>query len=252
MLVEFPLGDPHLMERPQTSQNTTTNPRTELALGRVSRRGDPDSRTGETLHEFLVQAVREAVKQARCPRDDDVGQQMRTDVHINAVQGSLDQLRDGLRLRWRGERRLGIGDGRFGVEQRLHHLVAVDAERLVVAIGKLEGPRRRSPGDFFIRHAVGPDGGELVGARPDLHDGLLELGQSALLEEGPVRRIWCLFGREGLVFGLRGLAWLDAGFGGNEIVRRDGDWMWGVVFEQRADLRRDVVASKGRMLDTTL
>ena len=62
MLVKLPLGNPHLMERPQTSQNTPANPRPELAFGRVSRRGDPDSRAGEALHELLVQTIREAVE----------------------------------------------------------------------------------------------------------------------------------------------------------------------------------------------
>lgn len=121
---------------------------------------------------------------------------------------------------------------------------------MVVAVGELEGPRWGGLGHFFVRNTAGTNSGELGWAGPDLDDGFFELGYRALLEEGSVGCVWCLFGGEGLVLGLRGLACLDAGLGGDEIVRRDGDRLGGVVLEERADLRRNVIASQRRMLDT--
>lgn len=250
MLIKLLLRDPHLVESSQTSKDTSTNPRAKLPLRGVTRCRYSHARTGESLHKLLVQTIREAIEQAGSSSDNDVRQQVRADVNIDAVEGALDKFRDCLCLRRRGERRFRVGNRGFGVEQRFHHAVTVNAKELVVAVGELERSCWGGLGHFFVRNAAGANGSELGWAGPDLDDGFLELGYRALLEEGSVGCVWCLFGREGLVLGLRGLACLDPGLGGDEIVRRDGDRLGGVVLEQRADLRRDVIASQRRMLDT--
>lgn len=237
MLIKLLLRDPHLVEGSQTSKDTSTNPRTKLPLRCVTRCRYPYTRTGEGLHKLLVQTVREAVEQAGSSSDDDICQQVRTDVNVDAVERALDELCDCLCLRWRGERRFRVGNRGFCVEQRLHHTVPVNAKELVISIGKLERSCWGGLGHLFVRHAAGTNGSELGWAGPDLDDGFLELGYRALLEEGSVGCVWCLFGREGLVLGLRGLACFDASLGGNKIVRRDGDRLGGVVLEERADLR---------------
>lgn len=174
------------MKRAQASEDTTSNPRPKLAFRGVPRRRDPDTRAREALHELLVQAVREAIQQARGTGDDDVREQMRPDVDVDAGQGALDQLRNGLGLGGRLEGRVWVCDGGFGVEEGLDDLVAVDAEGLVVAVWELEGTGRGGFGDFFVYDAVGADGGELVGAWPDLHDGFFEFRERAVFEESSV------------------------------------------------------------------
>ena len=240
------------MKRAQASKDTPSDPSPKLAFGGVSWRGDPHTRTREALHELLVQTVREAIQQAGGTRDDDVGEQMRPNVDVDAGERALDQLGDGLRLGGRLEGRLRVGDGGLGVEEGLDDLVPVDAEGLVVAVWELEGAGRRGFGDFFVEHAVGPDGGELVGAWPDLHDGFFKFGERAVFQQRSVGGVGRLFRWVGLVFGLGRLAGFDRRLGGNQIVRRDRDRLRRVVLEQRADLRRDVVASQRGMLHASL
>lgn len=177
---------------------------------------------------------------------------MRSDINVDAAQGRLDQFWEGLRLRWGGDGRVRIWNVSLDVEQGFDDAEAVDAEDLVVAVGEFEGPSWRRAGHFLVRGACGPRGRELVGSWPDLDDAFLELGEGALLDEGPVGRVGGLVGGECPVLDLRGLASFDCGLGTDQVVGGDGDGLGGILFKQGTNLRRDVLAAERGMLYPTL
>lgn len=249
MLLVLFLRDPHLMERPQTGEDTSTDPRAKAPLGGVPWGGDAHPRTGIRLHELLVQAIGEAVEEAGGAGDDDVGQQMRANVDVDAIERGLDQLGDGLRRGGRREGGLGVGDGGLCVEERLHDAVAFRAKELVVSVGEFEGPGRGGLCGLFVGYAVQARAKEFVGAWPHLHHALLELGQRALLQQRAVGRVGFFLGRERLELDLGRLAGVDGRFRGNEVVRGDGDGLRVVGLEQGANLRGDVVAAQRGVLD---
>lgn len=252
MLLILLLRNPHLMESTQTSQDTTTNPRAKTTLGGITRCGDTHARTGEELHQLVVQTIRESVQKTGSTGDDNIGKQVRSDIDVDAAQGSLDQFGDGLGLCGSWDGRVGIRDGSLDVEEGLDDAEAVDAEDLVVAVWELEGTAGRRSGHFFVRSTGGSGGRELVRSWPDLDDTLLEFGESAFLEEGPVAGIGGLVGGVCPVLGLRGLAGFDGGLGADQVVRGDGDGLRRVLFKQGADLGRDVVAAKRGVLHAAL
>lgn len=240
------------MESTQTSQDTTTNPRAEATLGGVSRSGDAHARAGVELHQLVVQAIREPIQKTRTTSDDDVCEQMRSDIDVDAAQRRLDQLWEGLRLRRGGNGRVRVWNVSLDVEQGFDDAEAVDAEDLVVAVGEFEGAAWRRAGHFLVRGARGAGGRELVGSWPDLDDAFLEFGEGALLDEGPVRCVGGLVGGECPVLDLRGLASFDSGLGADQVVGGDGDGLGGVLFKQGTNLRRDVLAAERGMLHAAL
>lgn len=86
------------MKCAQTSQDTTSDPAGESALGCVPRRGDADARGRVEGHELVVQPIVETIEERGAAGDDDVGEEVRADVGVDLAEGRLDEC--GERLVW--------------------------------------------------------------------------------------------------------------------------------------------------------
>ncbi|KAI4139187.1 MAG: hypothetical protein L6R39_006429, partial [Caloplaca ligustica] len=79
------------MERAQARQNTPSDPTTKLPLHYNPGGKDPDARTGVQRFQFLLQPLAEAVDERGAADDDDIGEEVRTDVDVDLREGILDE-----------------------------------------------------------------------------------------------------------------------------------------------------------------
>jgi hypothetical protein len=152
------LRDPHLVESSQTSQDTSSNPGAKASLRGVTGSSDTHSGAREHLHQFVVQTISEAMKQAGSTGHNDISQQVGPEVDVNTGQGSLNKFRDSLRGCRGRERRVGVGNGSLGIEQRFHGAETVDTKDLVVSVGELEWATGGSSSHIFVGNARGTGG----------------------------------------------------------------------------------------------
>lgn len=93
MLLPLILSHPQLMERPQTSQNTSSQPSRVLPLDGISRAMDLDLASRDPLCQFEVESIGETRKETAAADDDNVLQARCTVIDVELKDRVVHEIR---------------------------------------------------------------------------------------------------------------------------------------------------------------